>query len=325
MKPRASYLVLPLAALLCPPALAFDCSKAKTAVEKAICGTVELKTLDDALATAYADVKAAVPPADQKMLARSQKRWIARREYCGEADEGVVACVMRETRERLSLLSGRPESGPGAAGKLVPQFIVQDGTLKTYDLNVAVLRFAAPKTLGEKALNAIAARELGRMKLGEHGEDTNGAIYGEDDIWSLTYASPSLISIRSDFFTNEGGAHGNYGVTNINLNMATGRELALGDVLTEPSAAILTLECRRQILTEKKRRLHEAGDDDPVTVDDAAVAEGVRSLAGWSIGEKDIVVTFNPDTIGPYAEGAYNCNLPTAGVKRLALPAAPLP
>lgn len=325
MKLPASLIALPLLALLTAPALAFDCGKARTAVEKAICATPELKVLDDELATAYAAVKAASPPAEQKQLAQSQRRWIERREFCSDAEEGVNTCVMQQTQERLSLLSGKPESGPGAGAQLVPQFIVQEGTAQAYDLNIAVLRFASPATPGEKALNAIAAKQLRSVKLGKHGEDTGGAIYAEEDIWSLTYASPSLVSIRSDFYVNTGGAHGNYGTTNINLDMATGRELALKDVLTEPSAAILTLECRRQILAEKKKRLAAVGDDEPVTVDDAAVAAQVRSLPSWSIGEKEIVVSFDPYAVGAYAEGAYECRFPTAGVRKLAMPGAPLP
>lgn len=325
MKRHASYIALPLLACFLQPALAFDCGKASTAVEKAICATPALKTLDDDLAAAYADVKAALPQAEQSMLVRSQRRWIERRENCSGAEEGVTSCVMHQTEDRLSLLSGTPETGPGTAAKLVPRFLVQDGTAQSYDLNIAVLRFVSPASPGEKALNARAEKELRSVKPGKHGEDTGGSIYADEEIWSLTYASPALISIRSDFYANTGGAHGNYGTTNINLDMATGRELTLRDVLAEPAAAILTLECRRQLLGEKKRRLQTAGDDDPVTVDDAVVAEQVRNLASWSIGAKEITVGFDPYAVGSYAEGSYSCSFPTAGVKKLAVPGALLP
>lgn len=51
---------------LATPALAFDCAKATTDVEKAICADPQLKTLDDQLADAYAAVKAASAPPEQK-------------------------------------------------------------------------------------------------------------------------------------------------------------------------------------------------------------------------------------------------------------------
>lgn len=325
MRQRASFIAPLLLAIFAQPALAFDCGKAKTEVEKAICASPDLKALDNDLAAAYADVKAALPPAEQKMLVRSQRRWIARRENCGEVEEGVAACITGYMKDRLSLLSGRPESGPGADGQLLPQFIVQDGTAKSYDLNLAVLRFTDPQTPGEKTLNQLADKVLRAAKLGPHGEDTEGSVYADGEIWSLTYASPEFISVRSDYYEDRGGAHGMYGTMNINIDMATGKQLILADVLTEPSAAILALECRRQILAEKQRRLQKAGDNDPVTLDDAAVAEQVRNLASWSIGAKDIIVSFDPYVVGSYAEGAYTCSFPTAGVKKLAQPGASIP
>lgn len=325
MKLRASCLALPLLATFLQPAFAFDCGKAKTAVEKAICATPDLKALDDELTTAYTEVKAALPPSEQKMLVRSQRRWIARRENCGTAEEGVAACVAADMKDRLSLLSGKPESGPGADGKLLPAFIVQDGTAKSYDLNLAVLRFTAPQTPGQKTLNQLADEVLRAAKLGPHGEDTEGSVYADEEIWSITYASPQLISVRSDYYEDKGGAHGMYGTTNINIDMATGKQLTLSDVLTEPSAAILALECRRQILAEKQKRFAEANLGEPDGVNEDAVMQHVKKLVYWSIGQKEIVVSFDPYEIGVYAEGAYTCRFPTSGVKKLALPGAVLP
>jgi uncharacterized protein len=325
MKPRASYIALPLLAFCAVPALAFDCSKAKTAVETAICATPELKALDDDLATAYADVKAVLPPAEQKMLVRSQRRWIERREYCNNSEEGLTACIARQTRDRLSLLSGKPESGPGVAGELLPYFIVQDGTAKSYDINLAVLRFAAPQTPGERMLNQRADKVLRAAKLGPHGEQTEGSTYADEEIWSLTYASPQLISVRSDYYEDKGGAHGMYGTFNINIDMASAKLLTLADVLTDASAAVLALECRRQIVVEKTKRFAAADMGEPDGVDEAAVLQHVKTLDYWSIGEKQIVVSFDPYEVGTYAEGAYTCSFPTAGVKRLAIPGAPIP
>jgi GMP synthase (glutamine-hydrolysing) len=66
------------------------------------------------------------------------------------------------------------------------------------------------------------------------------------------------MSVRHFFYVNEGGAHGNSGVTNYNIDMARGQMLAIGDVLPEPSAAILTLWCKKQIEAEKLKRSDRA-------------------------------------------------------------------
>ena len=48
-----------------------------------------------------AKLKAATPPEGQAMLAASQKRWIAQREYCSGADD-VATCVNQVFERALS-------------------------------------------------------------------------------------------------------------------------------------------------------------------------------------------------------------------------------
>lgn len=324
MKPclAASALIL----LAATPALAFDCGKAATAVEKAICADPGLLRLDGQLADAYAAVKAASSPEERKMLARSQKRWIAEREYCSGGDTGIDACIAQKTRDRLSLLLGAPETGPGAPGKMVPVFLVQDGTTKQWDIDMSLLRFADPQTAGEKTFNALVDQILGQAKPGPHGEDSHDMVYAMEDSLSLTYASPRLVSARHDFYVNEGGAHGNYGTGNLNVDMASGKQVALADVLDETAAAALTRLCKAQIDAERKKRVPDAEDvpyDEKTR--DATIAETVRDLTSWSIGADQVTVSFDPYAVGAYAEGAYSCSFPTPDVKALARPGAPLP
>jgi hypothetical protein len=258
------------------------------------------------------------------MLTRSQKRWIARRETCS-AEGDVTACAKQRTAERLALLSGEPLSGPGGGGRLLPQFLVQDGSATQYDVDIAVLRFAEPKAPGEQTLNRLADEVLAEAKLGPHGGPEQSAIMAREDSFSLSYGSPAFLSVRHRFYANEGGAHGNHGTTNYNIDMASGRLIGVGDVLAEPSAALLTLWCKKQIEAEKQKRvpgIDLAGD---AAQRDAAIAAQVRNLAAWSIGESDIVVSFDPYAVGAYAEGAYECRFPSKGVKELALDTAPLP
>jgi uncharacterized protein len=324
MKPILAALAL--LALSSTSALAFDCGKAATDVEKAICADPQLKRLDGQLADAYAAVKASSSPAEQKMLARSQKRWIAEREYCSGGDNGITACIAQKTKDRLSLLLGAPESGPGAGAKMVPVFLVQDGTTKQWDIDMSLIRFADAQTAGEKAFNRLADGILKQAKLGPHGEDSNGMVYGMEDTLSLTYASPALVSARHDFYINEGGAHGNYGTGNFNVDMASGRQIAIKDVVDAAGAATLTAWCKTELDAERKKRVPDA-DDVPYDekTRDATIAETVRDLRSWSIGADEITVSFDPYAIGAYAEGAYSCTFPTGRVKALALKGAPLP
>jgi hypothetical protein len=133
------------------------------------------------------------------------------------------------------------------------------------------------------------------------------------------------MSVRHSFYVNEGGAHGNYGTGNYNIDMASGRLAGMADVLAEPSAAILTIWCKTQIEAEKRKRMPGIDLGEGMADRDKAIAARVRDLAGWSIGESEIVVSFDPYMVGAYAEGAYECRFPTAGVREMALEGAPLP
>jgi len=321
-----AMLVPALIALAAGEASAFDCAKAKTPVEKAICADPALKRFDDDLSTAYAALKAKLGAPEQKMLAAAQKRWIARREFCEGAEEGIAACVKAQTAERLSLLVARPESGPGPGAPRVPVFLVQEGTPQQYDIDIAVLRFAAPKTPGEQTLNRLADETLASVTLGPHGEEAGSAILAREDRFTLTYASPAFMSVRHDVYANEGGAHGNYGTDNNNIDMLRGREISIGDVVDDKAAGILTLWCKKEIDAERKKRVPDA-EDVPYDAKtrDATIAETVRNLKSWSIGAEEITVSFDPYAVGAYAEGSYSCSFPTRGVKELALPGAPLP
>jgi uncharacterized protein YecT (DUF1311 family) len=306
------------------PAAAFDCAKASTAVEKPICQDPALKRLDDELGQVYGALRTSIPEPEQKMMAMSQKRWIARREFCGQ-QEDVTACAKERTAERLALLAGQPLSGPGAPGRLVPQFLVQEGTPTQYDIDIAALRFAEPRTAGEQTLNRLADEVLAGVKLGPHGEAQQSAILAQEDTFAVVYASPAFMSVRHSFYANEGGAHGNYGMENFNIDMASGRLAGIADVLAEPSAAILTIWCKTQIEAEKRKRIPGIDLGEGMAERDKAIAARVRDLAAWSIGESEIVVSFDPYLVGAYAEGAYECRFPTAGVREMALDGAPLP
>lgn len=107
------WLSLAALCLFSPPALAFDCAKATTPVEQAICADDNLKRADDELGTSYAEVKALSSAGERKMLARAQKRWIAERESaCATPGDGQTDCIRLMIDARLKLFAGTPESGP---------------------------------------------------------------------------------------------------------------------------------------------------------------------------------------------------------------------
>jgi uncharacterized protein YecT (DUF1311 family) len=83
------------------PAASFDCAKAGTAPEKAICSDVPLARLDRALADGYAQALSwASDDAEKAKIRDAQRAWIAERNACG----GDVACLTAAYEARIKAL-----------------------------------------------------------------------------------------------------------------------------------------------------------------------------------------------------------------------------
>ena len=102
-------LVMPLAFGNTAPS--FNCRKASTVPEKAICGDAELSGLDAQLARAWGNLKHGFN--DNGVLGRmtlDQRQWVSKRDACG-ADR---ACLRQAYKDRLARLTGADPGFPAA-------------------------------------------------------------------------------------------------------------------------------------------------------------------------------------------------------------------
>jgi uncharacterized protein YecT (DUF1311 family) len=312
------------------PANAFDCAKSTTKVEKAICSHRALGAADADMANAYAAVRDASSPSEKKMLALSQRRWIERREnYCGFEEGGALAaCITKETMARRLLLQGAPESGPGASSPLVAVFLQQRGDAKLYDLDYTLARFTHPQSAGEKLFNLQSEKILAEAPRGPHDQELlEGQMLSREESFAISFASPDLLSVVASFYSFEGGAHGNGGVTNINIDMRGGAEIKASDVFAGEAVQSLTLTCRDQILARKQENY---GAEKYVATEDgnyqeSTITDHINDFRRWTIAAEKAIVTFDSYAIGAYAEGPYECEFEMPKLKALAKPDAPLP
>lgn len=93
-------------------AASFDCAKAATRTEKAICADPELSSLDSALSVAYKQAMAAT--ANKEDLKIAQRAWVKRRDACA-----VNACLKLNYMERQAELT--PAQKPDAPTEQKPQ------------------------------------------------------------------------------------------------------------------------------------------------------------------------------------------------------------
>ena len=106
---RKTSLVLSLPLFLCTltHAASFDCTKAKTAQEKTICGTPALSAADDQMAAAYKAWLAAAQPASAAEIRENQLVWLRTRdENCpaGDASGPVATCLSNIYKGRIDEL-----------------------------------------------------------------------------------------------------------------------------------------------------------------------------------------------------------------------------
>ena len=99
---------LPLLLLLCAALLpmtahtaSYDCTRATTATEIAICDNPNLNRMDEDLAVQYRSLLNQLPPRRADALRDDQRSWLVARNSCG-AD---VRCLRARYEERLARLN----------------------------------------------------------------------------------------------------------------------------------------------------------------------------------------------------------------------------
>jgi uncharacterized protein len=310
-------------------ALAFDCAKATTDTEKAICGNAALKALDEAMIVAYDKVRADLPESERAGLVTSQRNFITKREYCG-GGEGALSCIIDNTQDRVSFLSGALSSGAliSDAPALMPYFVQQVGDAKKglHTVDHSVVLFAKPTTKGEDAYNAAARDRADDAPL-EVNKDM--AEFTPENAWEsfiasrFTLLTSDIISAEMTYYTYEGGAHGLGGVSSISFDRLSGTELSVPALLGAAGMVALQPICREQIMSQKVEKFgnYDANESYKVEEDtnysDTSLADGLRLANSWRLEPGKSTVTYGAYQIGSYAEGSFECVFPNAMLNAL--------
>lgn len=331
---RISKILLSCAPLLLTfgvqPAMAFDCAKAQSPIEKAICADPKLKAADDAMSAAYSSLREALNATERKGLTASQRKWIRSREdRCGVREGAELSsCIQEQTEERRRLFRAEPESGPGTGARMVPVFVQQEPDPHRFDVDYTLIRFAAPKSSGEKLFNAEVDKIVKDAPLKRQAEAApEGMNYASYSAMDITYASAKFLSAKIEGWENTGGAHGNGGTSAINVDLARGVAMQADDLFDGKAMAALKTDCVAQIAIQKKEK-NDGQEFDPANdpnYQEQTIVDVLKSLDAWNFWRSKAVVTFNSYAIGSYAEGPYECEFPMAKLKSLAKPGAILP
>lgn len=81
----------------------FNCNKAATSIEKAICQNPSLSGLDDQLSAKYSQIKKEISQDEKKVLLDSQREWLLQQKRC-ETSNNLVECLNVQYKERMAFL-----------------------------------------------------------------------------------------------------------------------------------------------------------------------------------------------------------------------------
>ena len=324
---RVVALAFAAVASCAPPAYAFDCKRAASDSEKAICADPAALAVDADLGKAFETLRAAADPKQRAGLVASEVAWLRRRDGDCSDQKGAAlgACLATQSRARLAFLTSVPEAGSGAPGRLAPVFRMQKGGKGRTDIDIEILKFVDPSTPAQRAFNAAADKLSDDLEEPDEGEP-DAENYAFDVSMRLAYASPRLISAHAKEYSDFGGAHPNFNSANINIDVALGRAATFDALLDKAGARKVFALCVKQVRDERRAR----GDDEEMSADELkaltdSVAKASADLSVWSFGADAATLSYDPYVVGAYAEGAFDCTIPYATLRPLAKSDFPLP
>jgi uncharacterized protein YecT (DUF1311 family) len=311
------------------PALAqggasFDCGKASTAIERAICHDPELAKADREMAAAYDALAAKLSGPAKDALVKDQVQWITNRNRACAVDiDGIAPCLKVRYAARTANLRAY---GNGLYPFISQRALIQSGKLGkiTWSYDITYPQFDG-NTADFGALNArlaAAARE-------DADEATPRADSGIDREQQWTYEqnfkihrpSADAVTIAMNYYGFSGGAHG-YGATRCTLvDLRSGKAATVDGVFASGDQWLKTL-IPLVAADLKKQFVDKPGFDEALEPNNLAKLLRESSHYCWRAGRLELI--FNAYEVGPYVSGPFEVSLPYDKLKPLLRPGGPI-
>lgn len=289
-------------------AASFDCAKASSAFERAICDTPELSQKDEILAKAYATALGGLSKQASDAVKAGQREWLHYAERActddaeplkGDYDDEGASCLATLFSGRIGdLEESRMRSGRRVY--MMDRYTVFPDPEAADDAftKVTTRQYSSARIDGdnEEAHGFNALMETYDSQGGpESEEDASSDVVNTLGIDSI---SDARISVRHDsWWYGHGAAHGNYGTSYIHYVTAEDRELAAGDIFKGDDWVAALAELA---FADLRRQLGEGMW--PTSADE--LHEAVSDPARWNFAERGLTVQFQPYEVTAYAAGA---------------------
>lgn len=303
----------------------FDCAKASTVVERAICADAKLAQADRDLATVYGALWGRLTGAARDHLAQDQLRWLANRaKACTGVAEDVARCVRQRYVSRIATLKAESE---GPYPFVSEQALVRSGKVGTtrYVIDASYPEFDRPNVDFSAVNKAFATAAQKGADDAVPGSDSGGP--GIDQIWTylqsfqLFRPAPTSVSVATTFYVFTGGAHGSSGVTATLVDLHTGRSVAPADVFVTGSEWKRTIT---EITKADLKRQFVERPGFPEALEPAAFDKLMDDPERYLFKADALEIIFNQYDVAAYVMGRYTVDIPYSRLTTLIRKEGPL-
>ncbi|WP_338523763.1 DUF3298 domain-containing protein [Pseudomonas batumici] len=301
-------------------AASFDCDKAHSPLEKAVCADPALSTLDSSIATSYNAAMQRLSSDGQTILRDGQRQWLHFvRDLCFVPQDAssVEFCLTQHYTDRLKDLST-------AAVTIGPYLFsrsdyfsasTHDKAGRPYEIHTGAPRIDAPLSPTIALWNSAMAKQTMHADGSDcgpgHGDEYSGA--------EVTYASANAISVRT---TNEeychGTPHGHGGSAGLTYMIEPHlHALEASDLFNMDTAWKDFLTGRSYEAIEKKA--------DGAQVERKLVERAATDIRDWTLTQDGLLITIDPYAVLAYAFGTTEVIIPWRDLKPFLAPNSPIP
>jgi len=298
-------------------AASFDCAKASTPFEHAICDTDGLSASDDRLAKTYATAIGGLSEDALKAVRADQRGWLdfAQRACTNDAkpltgssryDERGINCLtdLFDTRSR-NLEGSRMIDGhrfyPLSRFSAAPDPYEADNPDSNWPISVHELSYVQldADDSSAEAFNAYVKAEAEKISGNEEISEEDSSSDTNNSITIKEVAGEKRITLDvSTYWYGHGAAHGNWSVSYLHYLVDEDRPLVARDIFGKKGWQTALVDLTMNAL--------QAEHGDNLMLDDkSAIADSVVDPERWDLSDPyGLVIQFQPYEISAYAYGA---------------------
>jgi uncharacterized protein len=289
-------------------AASFDCAKASSQVEKAICANPDLSHVDEVLARAYATALGGLSDDAKAAIQASQREWLGFAALACTTDAKPFKAALTDDQQGCLISTYRSRIGELAQSRMEGDFrvypktsysLVDDPDPDSYQ-GVATKEISSPRIDEDSQIantfNALMDEADAGSKPDPKAEDYLTA----DTMETTTIASVAShrISLSIDsYWMGHGAAHGNYAITYAHYLTEKGRMLKADDLFTGKGWQ----EALGKLALDELDRTVEGGIWDESRKD---VPTAAADPSRWNFTDNGLEITFQPYEVTAYAAGA---------------------